>query len=102
MGPSFTAGIVQQLGVTPTAALVDRFGSPLTGALVQAFGPELTGAIVRALGPDLTGGCALWLQLHIPVVEEVLDMYDLYSSNRSARGLTQLLYNLLTRWHPSQ
>jgi hypothetical protein len=31
MGAGFTAGIVQQLGVTPTAALVARFGGPLTG-----------------------------------------------------------------------
>jgi hypothetical protein len=31
MGAGFTAGIVQQLGVTPTAALVARFGGQLTG-----------------------------------------------------------------------
>jgi hypothetical protein len=31
MGAGFTAGIVQQLGVTPTAALVARFGGNLTG-----------------------------------------------------------------------
>jgi hypothetical protein len=39
MGPAFTAGIVQQLGVTATAALVGRFEGPLTGDLVQHFGP---------------------------------------------------------------
>jgi hypothetical protein len=39
MGPAFTAGIVQQLGVTATAALVARFERPLTGDLVQHFGP---------------------------------------------------------------
>lgn len=39
MGPAFTAGIVQQLGVTATAALVGRFEGRLTGDLVQHFGP---------------------------------------------------------------
>jgi hypothetical protein len=41
MGPAFTAGIVQQLGVTATAALVARFEGPLTGDLVQHFGPGM-------------------------------------------------------------
>jgi hypothetical protein len=35
MEAGFTAGIVNQMGVTTTAALVQRFEGPLTGSLVQ-------------------------------------------------------------------
>jgi hypothetical protein len=45
MGPSFTAGIVSSLGVSPTAALVAQMEAPLTGSLVQHFGPGACGCV---------------------------------------------------------
>jgi len=48
MGPAFTAGIVQSLGVTSTAALVGRFEGPLTGASNWTAGCNQPGQVALA------------------------------------------------------